>query len=91
MPIEAMERNVTLILFLTSLAVLEYLTRGETPRTRTPKLPAERAKNLSSDPPARTGEGIAALGNALDLYGRGNTPGTVIEPAEVNKTPLDRV
>lgn len=78
---------MTFILFLASLAVFEYLTRHETPPLRRPPRP-KRSETAAASQPT---QGLSALANALDDYGRGNTPGTVIEPVESNKEPLDRV
>ncbi len=83
---------MTFLLFLTSLAVIEYLTRRETtPRRNPPKLPPKLPEAEIEKAPAVPTQGLAALGNALDMYGRGNTPRTVADTPQTTTSAVDRV
>lgn len=75
-------KPVTFLLFLASLAVMEYLLRK--PRKKTGDNPKDinRGGAAAYDPmsPAATMPGLLALGRALDAHGRGDSPDTEEAP-----------
>jgi hypothetical protein len=83
---------MTFLLFLASLAVMEYLLR--TPRKKQDDNPkginrmGAAVENPSSE--VTTMPGLFALGRALERHGRGEIPG--VEPApRVHLPPVDGV
>ena len=69
---------MTFLLFLVSLAVLEYIVRRpETaPKTGWQPLAKLRAQDKPADLAPTLTPGLLALGQALDECGRGQSPGT---------------
>jgi hypothetical protein len=65
---------MTFLLFLVSLAVLEYIVRRpkETPQTGWQALAKQRAADRPADSAPALTPGLLALGQALDQFGRGN-------------------
>lgn len=83
---------MTFLLFLASVLAMEYLIRREpSPKRREPKLPTHQSRASPVKPLEQPVGGLAALGNALDLYGRGDTPGTVVDDVEASTNHQDRV
>jgi hypothetical protein len=89
---------VTFLLFLTSLAVIQYLTRKTTtPRKEGPKLkeqPQQSVKQPQAEVDRTVAEstpGLAALAHALNRHGRGNTPTTLVSTVETSTSPVDQV
>jgi hypothetical protein len=90
---------MTFLLFLVSVAVLEFILRrpGETPETSRQPLAHQRVKDRPPDAAPDHTTGLLALGRALEQYGRGQTPSTsgtvsaVSEVSEVPKPQADRV
>jgi hypothetical protein len=84
---------MTFLLFLISLAVLEFIVRRpeETPNTdwQPPVKPQVKDRSVHSAPSLATG--LLALGQALDQCGRGKTPGTTAKTPEVSSPQTDRV
>jgi hypothetical protein len=82
------------LLFVASVAVLEYLVRRP-PGTDTPNDPQppwkERVSKVRTDPGQASAPDLARLGQALDNYGRGRTPSTTSEAPEVRGSTADRV
>lgn len=77
---------MTFLLFLVSVAVLEYvLSRPERP-------PAEgtvsREKAAGAEPV--TAQGLFSLGRAIEQYGRGTTPGVGGQVPEVRAPETDQ-
>lgn len=85
--------TMTFLLFLISLAVLEYIVRRPEPTPKTGWQPL--AKRRAEDPPADSAPaltpGLLALGQALDRWGRGQTPGATAKTPEVPNPQADRV
>jgi hypothetical protein len=69
---------MTFLLFLISLAVLEYIVRRpeEAPKTAWQPLAKRRAADRPMDSVPALSPGLLALGQALDQCGRGQAPGT---------------
>ena len=83
---------MTFLLFLASLAVVEYLTRkAVSPAGAPPKERTQFDETTQRHAVAQPTHGLAALSQVLEEYGRGNTPGTVPEPLEVHNSQLDRL
>ena len=84
---------MTFLLFLISLAVLEYIVRrpGEAPKTGWQPLAKRRAEDQQADSVPALTPGLVALGQALDQRGRGQTPGTTAKAPEVPRPQADRV
>lgn len=83
---------MTFLLFLISVAVLEYIVRrpGPIPETGLQFLAKRRAEERSADPAPLT-PGLFALGQALDRGGRGLSPGTTAKTLDVPHPRADRV
>ena len=83
---------MTFLLFLASLAVMEYLVRK--PRRKpddNPKAGAGKGVNTQSPMPVATSmPGLLALGQALEAQGRGEVPGVEQVP-QVHGPPTDGV
>ena len=83
---------MTLLLFLASLAVMEYLVRK--PRKKpdeTPKPAGKTGANAQSPASVATAmPGLLALGQALEAQGRGEVPGVEQVP-QVHGPPVDGV
>ena len=75
---------MTFLLFLVSLAVLEYIVRRpETaPKTGWQPLAKLRAQDKPADSPPTLTPGLLALGQALDECGRGQSPGATTKTPE---------
>jgi hypothetical protein len=84
---------MTFLLFLVSLAVLEYIVRRpkETPQTGWQALAKRRAEDRPADLAPALTPGLLALGQALDQCGRGQSPGATTETPEVPNPQADRV
>jgi hypothetical protein len=84
---------MTFLLFLISLAVLEYIVRrpGEVPNTGGQPLAKRQAEDQQADSVPALTPGLLALGQALDQRGRGQTPGTTAKTPEVRRPQADRV
>jgi hypothetical protein len=84
---------MTFLLFLISLAVLDYIVRRpeETSKTGWQPLARPRVKDTPVDSAPALTPGLLALGQALDQYGLGQTPGTMVKPPEVPNPQVDRV
>jgi hypothetical protein len=84
---------MTFLLFLVSLAVLEYIVRPpkERPQTGWQPLAARRAEDRPADSAPALTPGLLALGQALDQFGQGQSPGTAAKTPEVPKPQADRV
>ena len=83
---------MTFLLFLVSLAVLEYIVRRpkETPNTGWQPLAKQRAEDRPADSVPALTPGLLALGQALDQFGRGQSPTTAKTP-EVPNPQADRI
>jgi len=83
---------VTFLLFLASLALMEYLVRK--PRKKpddSPKATDSKGTTAQSPMAATTSTpGLLALGQALEAQGRGKTPDRQQLP-QVHGPPVDRV
>jgi hypothetical protein len=83
---------VTFLLFLASLAVMEYLVRK--PRKKpddNPKAAASKSDTTQDTVTAATSmPGLLALGRALEAQGRGKAPGVEQVP-QVHVPPVDGV
>ncbi|MGB9456885.1 MAG: hypothetical protein WCB12_12630 [Bryobacteraceae bacterium] len=77
---------MTFLLFLASLAVMEYLLRK--PRKKPDD--SRDATKQDSMPVAASMPGLLALGEALEAQGRGKAP-TVEEVPKVHAPPVDGV
>jgi hypothetical protein len=77
---------MTFLLFLVSLAVLEYIVRRpkETPKTGWQALAKQRAADRPADSAPALTPGLLALGQALDQFGRGQSPTTAKTPEVPN-------
>jgi hypothetical protein len=84
---------MTFLLFLISLAVLEYIVRRpeEAPKTGRQPLAKRRAEDRPADAAPALTPGLLALCQALDRSGRGQTPGTTAKTPEVPSPQADRV
>jgi len=84
---------MTLLLFLVSLAVLEYIVRrpAETRKTGWQPLAKRQAEDRPVDSASALTPGLLALGQALDQCGRGQSPGATTKTSEVPSTEADRV
>jgi hypothetical protein len=84
---------MTFLLFLISLAVLEYIVRRPevAPKTGWQALAKQRAEDRPADTAPALTPGLLALGQALDRYGRGQSPGTTAKTPEVPNPQADRV
>ena len=84
---------MTFLLFLISLAVLEYIVRRpeEAPRAGWQPLAKQRVKDRPLDSVPTFTPGLLALGQALDECGRGQIPGTTAKAPEVPHPQADRV
>jgi hypothetical protein len=83
---------VTFLLFLASLAVMEYLVRKPRKRPHDSPEAAEKRDGTAEKPvPATTSTpGLLALGQALEAQGRGKAPD--VEPVpKVHGPPVDGV
>jgi hypothetical protein len=80
------------LLFLISLGVLEYIVRRpeEAPQTGWKALAKQRAEDRPADSAPELTTGLLALGQALDQFGRGQSPTTAKTP-EVPNPQTDRV
>jgi hypothetical protein len=74
---------MTFLVFLISLFVLDRIVRRQESRDVSPpeSLSDAAKRKRSAESPAEAG-GLAALGSALDQYGRGQPPGTTEEPQQ---------
>jgi hypothetical protein len=84
---------MTFLLFLVSLAVLNYIVRHpeETSKTGWQPLAKQRIGDTPLDSAPALTPGLLALGQALDQYGLGQTPGTTVKTSEVPNPQVDRV
>jgi hypothetical protein len=86
-------KSVTFLLFLASLAVMEYLLRGK-PHKKPDGNPkgVNRGGAAAYDPLSAevTMPGLMALGQALEAQGRGEVPG-VEEAPPLHAPPVDGV
>ena len=84
---------MTFLLFLVSLAVLEYIVRrpAEIPKTGWQPLAKRRAEDRSVDSVPALTPGLFALGQVLDQCGRGQSPGTTTRRLEVPNPHADGV
>ena len=84
---------MTFLLFLISLAVLEYIVRRpeEAPKTGMQPLAKRRAEELPAESAPALTAGLFALGQALEQSGRGQTPGATAKAPEVPSPQVDRV
>jgi hypothetical protein len=83
---------VTFVLFLASLAVMEYLLRKPHKKENDSPKGVNRGSSTGQDPmlTVTTMPGLFALGEALEAQGRGRMPGN--EPApKVHVPPVDGV
>ncbi len=78
------------LLFLVSVAVMEYIVRFH-PATKGEDRPGPDRDPMKESQPADAGGGLAALGEALEDYGRGRTPGSAEEAPEIRGPTTDRV
>ena len=88
-----MVNAMTFLLFLVSLAVLEYVIRRpeKASRTGTRPIVKERVKAKLGESAAALTPGLLALGEALDQCGRGQMPGSAAQPQEVPRPQRERV
>jgi hypothetical protein len=84
---------MTFLLFLISLAVLEFIVRrpDETPKTDRQPLAKQRVKDKPVEPVPAFTPGLLALGQALDECGLGQAPGATPKTPEVASPQADRV
>jgi hypothetical protein len=84
---------MTFLLFLISLAVLDYIVRRpeETSETGWQPLATRRVEHRPVDSAPALAPGLLALGQALDRYGLGQTAGTAVMTPEVPNPQADRV
>jgi hypothetical protein len=84
---------MTFLLFLVSLAVLEYIVRRPemAPKTGWQPLAKLRAQDKPADSAPALTPGLLALGQALDQCGRGQSPGPAARTPEVPNPRADRV
>jgi hypothetical protein len=84
---------MTFLLFLISLAVLEYIVRRpeEAPRTGWQPLTKQRVRDRPAESAPTLTPGLLALGQALDQYGRGQSPGSSAKTPEVPNPQADRL
>lgn len=84
---------MTFLLFLISLAVLEFIMRRPeaAPKAGWPPLAERLAAGSPADSAPTLTPGLFALGQALDRYGRGQAPGTMGAIPEVPGPQADRV
>jgi hypothetical protein len=75
-------KPVTFLLFLASLAVMEYLMRKPHEKAANDSKAMEAVGDAAYDPmsAATTMPGLLALGRALDAHGRGDSPETEQAP-----------
>lgn len=79
---------MTFILFLASVAVIEYIFKRDLRR----RAQATTNKSLSStSTPAPADSGLFNLAQAVDLHGRGETVSTSEAPEPAHKPERDRV
>jgi hypothetical protein len=80
------------LLFLVSLGVLEYIVHRpeEAPKTGWKALAKQRAEDRPAVSAPELTPGLLALGQALDQFGRGQSPTTAKSP-EVPNPQTDRV
>lgn len=83
---------MTFLLFLASLAVMEYLVRKprKKPDANTKTTARTDAGSRNPTPLATPMPGLLALGQALEAQGQGETPGTEKVP-QVHGPPTDGV
>lgn len=82
---------MTLLLFLASLGLMEYLVRKPSKKTDDPLKPADNSGAMSHSPPVSTSAAsLLALGEALEAQGRGEVPDFEQVP-EVHGQPSDGV
>jgi hypothetical protein len=81
------------LLFLVSLAVLEYIVRRpeKAPQTGGQPLAKRRAEDRPAESAPGFTPGLLALGQALDQYGRGQSPGGTPKTPEVPRPQADGV
>jgi len=84
---------MTFLLFLVSLAVLEYIVRRPeaTPKTGWQPLAKRRAEDRPVDSAPAPNPGLIALGQALDRFGRGQSPDITTKAPEVPSPGADGV
>ena len=84
---------MTFLLFLISVAVLEYIVRRpeQIPKTGSQPLAKRRAEDRPADSAPALTPGLLALSQALDGSGRGQSPGTAAKTPEVPRPQADRV
>ena len=78
------------LLFLVSVAVMEYVVRRPE-ETEGGTRPGPARDRMTESGKADATPGLAALGRALEQYGRGLTPGGAQEGAEIHGPTTDRV
>ena len=80
---------MTFVLFLASMAVLEYILRGEQPSRQTTEIKEDRTKNsTASNPPADSG--LLSLAQAIERQGSGQPVGTLDHQETLRKEGVDR-
>jgi hypothetical protein len=79
---------MTFILFLASVAVIEYILNRDSHRQ--PQT-TDCEKLTSKSQPASADSGLLNLAQAVDVHGRGETVGTSEVTAPVHKPEADRV
>jgi hypothetical protein len=84
---------MTFLLFLISLAVLEYIVRRPeaAPKAGWQPFAKRRAEGGPADSAPALTPGLLALGQALDRCGRGQAPGSMAATPEVPGPQADRV
>ena len=84
---------MTFLVFLISLAVLEYIVRRPeaAPNTGGQPLAKRQAEGRQAEPAPALTPGLLALGQALDRRGRGQAPGNTVKAPEVPRPQADRV
>lgn len=81
------------LLFLVSVAVLEYVVRRPEGAGGGSSRPGTKEHTDSKRPadPVPASTGLHTLGDALDQYGRGQTPGTAGEVPQSPSTTENRI
>jgi hypothetical protein len=84
---------MTFLLFLVSLAVLEYIVRRpqETSKPGGQPVAKQRAEDRSVDSAPALTPGLLALGQVLDQCGRGQPPDASTKTPDVPNPQADRV
>jgi len=81
---------MTFLLFLASVAVIEYILRRDRPPSGQPPIKKQvRSYAMSSTPAADTG--LLSLAQAVEQHGQGPETGTVDHEQAAHKSGADRV